>query len=266
MKIAAGLALVPLILPSIAFAGVVNVATAANFAAPMRQLAQAFNETSGHELNVSVGSTGKLFSQIENGAPFDVFLAADQETPKQAEALGRAVAGTRFTYAIGKLVLWSPQPGLVDEEGKVLRNDQFNRIAIANPKVAPYGRAAEQVVQKMQLTDALKTKWVFGQSIGQTYQFVASGNAQLGFVALSQLIGQNTMESGSAWVVPAQMYEPLLQDAQLLGHGVKNTAAEAFMSFLKSPEASHIIESFGYSLPRQPITKATPHQTSAPKP
>lgn len=250
-KILASLLLANLLLPQLARADTVNVAVAANFAAPMKEITQAFEKESGHQLNVSVGSTGKLFSQIKNGAPFDVFLAADTKTPEQAEKAGMAVPNTRFTYAIGKLVLWSPNTRFINDGASTLKIGQFERIAMANPKVAPYGKATEQVVEELDLVDTLRDKWVFGQSIGQTYQFVASGNVPLGFVALSQVFSRGKVQSGSAWIVPQNMYTPLAQDAQLLKQGQNNVAATALIAFLKSPTAVAIIESFGYGLPER---------------
>ena len=249
MKTLASLALTALLFPAIVHAENANVAVAANFAAPMKEIAGAFEQASGHQLTVSIGSTGKLFSQIQNGAPFDVSLAADTKTPKEAEDAGLSVPDSRFTYAIGKLVLWSPQANLVDNEGGILNTGKFERIAMANPKLAPYGEAAEQIVEKMNLAEILKNKWVFGQSIGQTYQFIASGNVDLGFVALSQVAEQGRIKSGSAWIIPQDLYEPLRQDAQLLAHGKDNAAAVAFVAFLKSPATAAMIESFGYGLP-----------------
>ncbi|HCN73518.1 MAG: molybdate ABC transporter substrate-binding protein [Pusillimonas sp.] len=249
--IRASLVLASLLVNGIAHAATANIAVAANFAAPVKEIAQAFESESGHHLTISAGSTGKLFSQIQNGAPFDVFLAADTKTPGKAEEAGLSVPETRFTYAIGKLVLWSPDPGLVEDEASVLETDRFERIAMANPKVAPYGLATEQVIKKLDLVDTLSEKWVFGQSIGQTYQFIASGNAPLGFVALSQVFSRGKIQSGSAWIVPENMYTPLAQDVQLLKHGQNNAAATAFIAFLKSPTALAIIESFGYGLPER---------------
>ncbi|MBF24518.1 molybdate ABC transporter substrate-binding protein [Neopusillimonas maritima] len=249
--IRASLVLASLFVNGIAHAATANIAVAANFAAPVKEIAQTFESESGHQLTISVGSTGKLFSQIQNGAPFDVFLAADTETPGKAEEAGLSVPETRFTYAIGKLVLWSPDGGLVEDEASVLETDRFERIAMANPKVAPYGLATEQVIKKLDLVDTLSGKWVFGQSIGQTYQFIASGNVPLGFVALSQVFSRGKIQSGSAWIVPENIYTPLAQDAQLLKHGHNNAAATAFIAFLKSPTALAIIESFGYGLPER---------------
>lgn len=250
MKILRSLTLAGLLLPVIVHAGNASVAVAANFAAPMQEITRAFEKASGHQLTVSVGSTGKLFSQIKNGAPFDVFLAADTQTAKAAEDAGLGIPGSRFTYAIGKLVLWSPNAALVDQEGNILKTGTFERIAMANPKLAPYGVAAEQVVEKMSLAHTLRNKWVYGQSIGQTYQFIASGNVPLGFVALSQVTKQGKIQAGSAWVVPNDMHAPLSQDALLLKQGGNNDAATTFMTFLKSPAATVIIQSFGYDLPK----------------
>lgn len=248
IKILRFLTLASLLLPAIVYAENAHVAVAANFAAPMKEITRAFEKESGHQLTVSIGSTGKLFSQIKNGAPFDVFLAADMQTPKAAQDAGLGVPGSGFTYAIGKLALWSPNATLVDGKGNILRTGSFERIAMANPKLAPYGAAAKQVVEKMSSVHALRNKWVFGQSIGQTYQFIASGNVPLGFVSLSQIMKHGKVKSGSAWIIPDSMYDPLLQNAQLLEHGRDNEAAIAFIKFLKSPAAAVIIEAFGYAL------------------
>ena len=224
----------------------VRVAVAANFAAPMKRMAEAFEKNTPHKLVVSVGSTGKFYSQISNGAPFDVFLSADDVTPLRLEKEGFAVAGTRYTYATGRLVLWAAKPGLVDDKAAVLVRNDFKHLAIAAPKVAPYGVAAVQALTKMGLLDSVQTKLVTGESIGQTFSMVSGGNADLGFVALSQVFEDGKLKSGSAWVVPANLHSPLKQDAVLLMRGKANPAALQLMVFLKSAQAKAIMNSFGY--------------------
>ena len=231
-----------------ALADDVPVAVAANFAAPMEEIAQAFNKATGHQLKIATGASGKFYAQIRNGAPFQVFLSADQEKPEQLEKDGLAVQGSRFTYAIGKLVLWSADPKLVDNQGKVLESGQFNKIAIANPKLAPYGEAAIETLAALKLKTRLEPKFVMGENISQTHQFVASGNAELGFVALSQVSRNNQLTSGSMWRVPEKYYAPIKQDAILLVTGKDSAAARQLLAFLKSEPALRIIQSFGYGV------------------
>ena len=224
----------------------VQVAVAANFTAPMQDIAQAFEQDTGHRVVAAFGSTGQLYAQINHGAPFEVFLAADDTTPARAESEGLAVAGSRFTYATGALALWSADTNLINDGEQLLRSGDFEHLAIANPKTAPYGLAATQVMQALNLTDALNPKLVEGQSIGQTHQFVASGNAQLGFVALSQVSRNGEITSGSAWQVPAALYEPIHQDAVLLNKGANNAAAAALLEYLQGERAAAVISSYGY--------------------
>ena len=226
----------------------VRVAVAANFSAPMQTIARAFEQATGHKAILSWGSTGNLFAQIQNGAPFDVLLAADDETPRKLEHLQWAVAGSRFTYALGRLVLWSRQPGLVDDQAEVLRAGRFHKIAIANPKLAPYGAAAMEVLSTLGLTQTLQPKFVQGDNIAQTYQFVATENATLGFVALSQVVAQGRIVAGSAWLVPAHLHTPIRQAAVLLHKGRDNPAAHALLSYLRSDTAKSIIRAHGYEL------------------
>lgn len=228
----------------------VSVAVAANFTAPMQQIAAAFARETGHQAVLSFGSTGKFYAQIKNGAPFHVLLAADVETPARLEAEGLAARGTRFTYAIGRLVLWSRQPGLVDATGEVLRTGTFARIAIANPKLAPYGAAAMQVMEHRGLLPSLQGRLVQGENIGQAYQFVDSGNAAFGFVALSQVMANGRIAVGSAWVVPADLHTPLHQDAMVLTPGAHHAAAHALFAYLKSDAARSIMAGFGYGFPK----------------
>ena len=230
-------------------AGEAHVAVAANFAGSMKNLANQFERAGVHRLLLSVGSTGKFYAQIRNGAPFDVFLSADDETPARMEQEGLAVPATRYTYAIGKLVLWSPTPGMVDPAGEVLRSSRFKRIAIANPKLAPYGAAARGVMEKMGIWAALQERLVLGENIAQTFQFVSSGNAELGFVALSQVQQGRAAPAGSYWLVPQANYDPIRQDAVLVKRASTNTAAREFLGFLRSPPARELIRADGYDLP-----------------
>ena len=231
---------------TLARADVVQVAVAANFTAPARALAEVFARTTGHEARLSFGATGAFYTQIKNGAPFDVLLAADNERPARLEKEGDTVAGSRFTYATGQLVLWSAKPGLVDDEGAVLKHGQFGKIAIANPKNAPYGAAAVEAMEKLGLAATLQPKLVTGESIGQTFNFIATGNAELGFVALAQVLEGGKLKSGSMWVVPAQYHAPIIQDAVILNRAASNPAAKAWMELLKTPQSKALIRSYGY--------------------
>ena len=224
----------------------VKVAVAANFAQTMKEISTVFEKDTGHKLAITQGSTGKLYAQISQGAPFEVFLSADDETPEKLINEGKAIAGTRFTYAIGRLALWSPNPDLVNEGGQVLKTDKFRYVAIANARVAPYGRAAVQVMQKLGVLSSIEPRMVQGESITQTFQFVSTGNAQLGFVALSQITENGKLKSGSAWIVPENMHEQLRQDAMLLNPGKDSAAATSFLNFLKSDKAKTIITAHGY--------------------
>lgn len=224
----------------------VHVAVAANFTAPMKRIAEEFEKDSGHKAMLSFGSTGKFYAQITHGAPFDVFLSADDETPARLENEGVAVAGTRFTYATGRLVLWSAKPGLVDDKAAVLLRNDFKYLAIAAPKLAPYGAAAMETLTKIGMLATLQAKLVTGESIGQTFSMISSGNADLGFVAMSQVFEDGKLKSGSAWVVPAHLHSPLKQDAVVLVRGRSNPAALQLMTFMKSGQARAIMNSFGY--------------------
>lgn len=242
------LSLVACLLPLSAGAGEVSVAVAANFTAPMKIIAQGFQKDTGHKATLAFGATGQFYAQIKNGAPFGVLLAADQETPARIEREGLGLAGTRFTYATGRLVLWSKKAGLVDDKGDILKSGEFDRIAIANPKLAPYGAAAMEVIEKMGLTAAITPKIVAGSNMGQAFQFVSSENATLGFVALAQVIEGGKIKEGSGWIVPPSMHKPIKQDAVLLNAGKGNAAAEALMHYLRSDKAKAVIRSFGYDL------------------
>ena len=225
----------------------VQVAVAANFTAPMEKIAADFAKATGHKVLLSSGATGKLYAQIKNGAPFAVFLAADEQTPAKLESEGAAVAGSRFTYAIGKLALWSVKPGLVDDQGTVLQTGAFKHLAIANPKTAPYGTAAVALLTRLGLLEKLQPTFVTGENIAQTYQFVASGNAPLGFVALSQVMEDGKLREGSAWMVPSTMHEAIRQDAIVLKPAQDNAAAAALMQYLRGDKARAIIRSYGYA-------------------
>lgn len=230
-------------------AGELNVAVAANFTAPMKRIAVLFEEESGHKVKLSFGSSGKLTSQIIQGAPFDVFLAADEKYPELLERKGLADKETRFVYALGKLVLWSAKPGLVGDGGAVLGKDDFGRLAYADPELAPYGLAAKETLKSMGLWDKLQGKLVTGENIGQAYQFVASGNAGVGFIALSQITRDGKVEHGSWWIVPADKYSPIRQCAVRLTAARDKAAAKVFFDYLKRKKTMAIIRSFGYGLP-----------------
>ncbi len=245
----ASLTTATLVAGAAACAGELAVAVAANFAVPLARIGQGFSAATGHTLKVSAGSTGKFYSQIVAGAPFEVLLAADDETPKKLISEGHAVAGSNFSYAIGKLVLWSAQPGYVDDQGAVLAAGKFQYLAIANPKTAPYGAAGLEVLKARRLTDAVVPKLVTAESIAQAYQFVSTGNAELGFVALSQVAIPGKPATGSYWLVPASLYGEIRQDVVLLKAGEKNPAAAAFLAYLKSAATKEQIKSFGYGLP-----------------
>jgi molybdate transport system substrate-binding protein len=240
----AGLALAAIVVATtgLAHAANTNVAVAANFTEPSREIAQLFKNKSGNEAILSFGSTGQFYTQITQAAPFQVFLSADQSTPKKLVNDGLAVADSLFTYAVGKLILFSRNAGLMLGE-QTLRDAKFNKIAIANPGTAPYGAAAVETMKVLGVYDALASKIVQGDNIAQTFQFVDTGNAELGFVALSQVIA---IQGGSRWVVPPNLYGAIRQDAVLLRSGADNKAARAFISFLKGPEALAVIERYGY--------------------
>jgi molybdate transport system substrate-binding protein len=230
----------------VSHAAEVAVAVAANFTAPMQKIAEAFAQDTGHKAVLAFGATGKFYAQIRNGAPFQVLLAADKETPALLEKEGFAVAGTRFTYATGRLVLWSAQPGVVDDKGDVLRTSTDGKVALADPKLAPYGAAAIESMTRLGLLQRLQPRFVQGESIAQAYQFVATGNAPVGFVALSQVMADGRIAKGSAWVVPARLHAPILQDAVLLNPGKDNPAALALTGYLRGEKARAIIRSHGY--------------------
>ncbi len=232
------------------FAGEVNAAVASNFSAPIKQIADLFQKESGDTVKLSFGSTGKFYAQIKDGAPFDVFFAADSATPQRLEEEGLTVNGSRFVYALGNLVLWSAQPGYVDGHGEVLSKGGYGKLAIADPKLAPYGMAAKETLEKLDLWDSIQGKLVTGENITQAYQFAATGNVELAFVALSQVMRDGKVSAGSWWIVPPEMYNPIRQSAVLLSGAKDQEAAQAFLDFLKSKQAAAVIRSFGYELPR----------------
>ncbi len=224
----------------------VSVAVAANFTAPMQRIAADFEKATGHKAQLVFGSTGKFYAQIKSGAPFQVLLAADDETPARLVKEGDGVAGSQFTYAIGKLVLWSPKPGFVDDKGEVLKSGRFEHLSIANPKLAPYGLAAVETLKALGLADALQPRLVIGESITQAQQFVTSGNAELGFIAFAQIHKDGRLIDGSYWPVPGKYHTPIRQDAVVLDKGKASAAAAALMGYLKSPAAVAVIRAYGY--------------------
>ena len=227
----------------------IAVAVASNFTAPMKDVAAQFEKDTGHVVKISSGATGKFYAQIKNGAPFEVFLSADDTTPIILEKEGFAVIDSHFTYATGKLVLWSAKAGFVDDQGAVLKQGNFSYIALANPATAPYGEAAIAVMKKMGLLAMLQPKFVQGENISQAYEFVSTGNAELGFVALSQVYKDGKITSGSAWMVTPSLYPPLQQAAVLLNKGKEKPAAKALLEYMKSEYAKNIIRSYGYEIP-----------------
>jgi molybdate transport system substrate-binding protein len=229
-----------------ASAAEIKVAVASNFTDTMNDIAAAFETSTGHKLSLSNGSSGKFYAQIKNGAPFEIFFSADVEKPLQLEKDGLTVPDTRFTYAIGMLALWSAKPGFVDTEGKILSQGNFNKLAIANPRLAPYGVAAMQILEELGIAQALKAKLVQGENIAQTFQFVETGNAELGFIALSQIMKRGAITKGSTWIVPSYLHKPVRQDAVLLKAGADSAAARQLLKFMRSRQATSIIAAYGY--------------------
>jgi len=225
----------------------VQVAVAANFSGTMKVLSQVFEQESGHQARIITGATSKFYAQIKNGAPFQVLLSADTQTPLLLEQEGFVVPGSRFTYAVGRLVLWSKRPDFVDAQGDVLRTKRFKRLAIADPRLAPYGAAAMQVLERMGVMVQVKDRIVQGDSVAQAYQFAASGNAELGLIASSQWVVNGQPMAGSSWLVPESLHSPLRQDAVLLTSGQANPAAIALMLFLQSPRARAVMREHGYT-------------------
>lgn len=227
----------------------VLVAVASNFSEPMTEIAAGFAKATGHEAKLAFGSSGKFVAQIENGAPFEVLLSADEKGPSKLVQAQLAEANSRFVYALGRLVLWSATANFVDAEGKVLSSGQFKHLALADPKLAPYGLAAMEVLQKLGLLAKLQPLFVQGENIAQTLQFISTGNAELGFVAYSQVLENGKISQGSVWLVPSESYTPIRQSAVLLKKGAKNPAAAALLAYLQTPEALAVIKQYGYDLP-----------------
>ncbi len=226
----------------------VLVAVAANFSKPMTDIAAEFEKETGHRANLALGSSGKFVSQMENGGPFEVLLSADEKGPEKLEQAGLTVPNTRFVYALGKLVLWSAMPDYIDNQGKILTTGSFKHLALADSKLAPYGVAAVEVLKNMKLFDKLQLFFVQGENIAQTYQFISTANAELGFIALSQVLENGKIANGSGWIIPDNLYAPIRQGAVLLKNGAENPAALALLEFLKSAPALAIIKKYGYAL------------------
>jgi molybdate transport system substrate-binding protein len=224
----------------------IKVAVASNFVNVLKEIAVEFQKDTGYQLAITPGATGKFYAQINNGAPFDVFLSADDETPRKLAQEGKAIASSQFTYAIGRLALWSPNPEMVDKNADILKTDKFKFIAIANAKVAPYGQAAVQTMQKLGVLTKIEPRVVQGESIAQTYQFVSTGNAQLGFVSLSQIVENGKIKTGSAWIVPEEMHEQLKQDAVVLQSCKYMSSCQALIDYLRSDKAKKMMASYGY--------------------
>ena len=237
-----------ILLNSSGFADTTLVAVASNFTKPMTEIAAEFEKATGHTAKLSFSSSGKFVSQIENGAPFDVFLSADESSPLRLEKDGFAVSGSTHTYAIGKLVLWSSMPGFIDDQGAVLTNGQFEHIALADPKLAPYGAAAVDYLNRKKLLEKLQPLMVMGENISQTHQLISSGNVELGFVALSQVIENGKINSGSGMIIPTNQHHPIKQSVALLKIGAENPAAQALIHYLNLPVAKNIIQKYGYGI------------------
>ena len=244
---ALGMILISFSLTTLADATIVAVAS--NFNKPMTEIAAAFEKATGHTAKLSFGSTGKFVTQIENGAPFEVFFSADETGPAKLESDGFAVNGSRRIYALGKLVLWSATPGLIDEQGQVLKTASFKHLAIADPKLAPYGAAAVDFMNKQHLLEKIEPLLVLGENSTQTQHFISTGNAELGFVALSQVIENGKISTGSGWIIPSDQHKPIKQALVLLNLGKDNPAALALLEFMKSDSALSIIQQYGYQLP-----------------
>jgi len=231
------------------YSGEINVAVASNFAAPMERIVALFQKESGYTVKISLGSSGKLYSQIKSGSPFDLLLSADETIPKRLIQDGQAIGSSRFVYALGKMVLWSPQPGFVDVRGAVLNKGNFTKLAIADPKFSPYGLAAKETLEKLVMWNAMQEKLIKGENVTQTYQLAASENADLAFISLSQVMRDGKIADGSWWLVPSEMHNPIRQSAVMLAGAKDKIAAQAFLDFLKSNKAIAIIRNFGYELP-----------------
>jgi molybdate transport system substrate-binding protein len=240
--------LVLLVFGQASWSATVLVAVAANFSKPMTEIVSQFEKATGHSAKLSFGSSGKFVSQLENGGPFEVLLSADEKGPEKLEQAGLTVPNSRFVYALGKLVLWSATPNFVDDKGKILMTSNFKHLALADPKVAPYGAAAIDVLKKMKLFEKLQPMFVQGENIAQTYQFISTANAELGFLALSQVIKNGKIVGGSSWIIPDNLHAPIRQTAVLMKTGAENPAARALIDYLKSIPALAIIKKYGYDL------------------
>ncbi len=230
-------------------AGEISVAVAANFTAPMKEIVAIYEKDTGNKVLASFGATGQFYAQIKNGAPYQVLFAADAKTPAKIEKEGLGVVGTAQPYAYGKLVLWSAQTDFVKEDKSFILEGAVKKIAVANPKLAPYGEAAYQTMESWGNLKEASAKFVTGDNIGKTYQFVKTGNTQVGFVALSQVYKDGKMTSGSGWVIPIDLYKPIRQDSVILNPGKNDSDVTAFMQFMKtSPKVRAVIESYGYGL------------------
>lgn len=234
-----------------AWAGEIGVAVASNFAAAMERLVPLFQKESGHTVKVSPGASSRLYAQIKGGTPFDVFLSADEEFPKRLMQEGLAVGGTRFVYAAGRLVLWSAQPNLVDDNGAVLNRGNFSVLAIANPLSSPYGVAAKETLTRLTMWNSIQDKLTKGDTVAQTYQMAATEKADLAFVALSQVMRDGKVTQGSWWIVPSELHKPIRQSAVLLTGAKDPAAAKAFLAFLQSEKARAVMRGFGYEFPRE---------------
>jgi len=231
---------------SVALAGDTTIAVASNFTAAMRSVVAEYEKTSTFRVDLVFGSSGKIYAQIRNGAPFQAFFSADQAKPSALEADGLVVPGSRFTYAVGALALWTREKDLDHIDAMTLKSGHFNRLALANPRLAPYGAAARQVLQRLGLDTLTRPKWVQGENIAQTYQFVDTGNAELGFVAVSQIMYRGRVRNGAAWIIPKELYDPIRQDAVLLRSGENSQATRDFLLFFRSKKVTEIVQSFGY--------------------
>ena len=228
------------------YAEEITVAVASNFSAAMKDVVAEFEKESNHKVKLVFGSSGKFYAQIKNGAPFHIFFSADQVKPLALEEDGLIVANSRFTYVIGALALWSENADVVDDAGQVLQQNSFNKLAVANFKLAPYGIAALEVLESLNLLEILRGKLVQGENIAQTYQFVDTGNAELGFVALSQIMHKESINKGSFWLVPSALYSPIRQDVVLLNRGESSPAARELLDFVRSDKVIELLESYGY--------------------
>ena len=223
-----------------------KLAVASNFSTPLKYLAQQYERQNQQKIQVISGSSGKLYAQIIHGAPYDAFFSADKKRPQLLEQQGHSIAHSRFTYAYGQLILWSPDPDLINHSNEVLFSKPFRHLAMANPRLAPYGRAAQEVLQALGLWPALKSRIIRGENIAQTWQFVNSGNAPLGFVARSQVFHPAHKALGSWWSIPKKYYSPIEQQAVQL---TDNKAVQSFLAWIQSPAAMEIIRSYGYGTP-----------------